>query len=232
VIKVLGPVELSGDHGGRLSPRQRSVVAALALGGGAAVDTDALLRRVWGAAPPPSARKALQVHVLAVRNVLGAAHVATTPHGYRLVAGSDEVDAWHFERVVRAALRDPAPGRELADALALWRGTPFDDVQGDAAGPARARLEELARTAVDRWAELLVDRGAADEAAELLEAALLDDPRCERRWSLLVVALQRAGRPEAGQRAYERAVTALTQVGLDPGPLLRKVKPDVLDQVA
>jgi DNA-binding SARP family transcriptional activator len=56
VIKVLGPVELSGDHGGRLSPRQRSVVAALVLGEGGEVDTDTLIQRVWGEDAPPTAR--------------------------------------------------------------------------------------------------------------------------------------------------------------------------------
>jgi DNA-binding SARP family transcriptional activator len=231
LINVLGPFQLCGNLGGRLSPRQRSVVAALVLGEGGEVDTDTLIQRVWGEDAPPTARKALQVHIVAVRNVLGAERVATTGRGYRLVAERHEVDAWLFEHIVRNALRAPGiADRALGDAIALWRGTPYEDLDDDGILGTRVRLEELARVAVDRWAELLLDRGAVAEAVRVLELAAVDDPLRERRWALLMIALYRAGRRVESLRAYQRARGALTQAaGLDPGRLLQVVERLVLD---
>jgi DNA-binding SARP family transcriptional activator len=230
LINVLGPFELCGNPGGRLSPRQRSVVAALVLGEGSEVDTDTLIQRVWGDDAPPTARKALQVHIVAVRNVIGAERVVTTSRGYQLVAERHEVDAWTFEQVVRDALRSPAIGDELGDAMGLWRGTPYEDLDGEAVLGTRVRLEELARVAVDRWAEVLLDRGSVAEAVRVLELAALDDPLRERRWALLMIALYRAGRRVESLRAYQRARGALSQAaGLDPGRLLQVVERLVLD---
>lgn len=231
LINVLGPFELCGNPGGRLSPRQRSVVAALVLGEGSEVDTGTLIQRVWGDEAPPTARKALQVHIVAVRNVLGTERVVTTCRGYQLVAERHEVDAWLFEQVVRDALRSPTTsGDELGDALALWRGMPYGDLDGEAVLGTRVRLEELARVAVDRWAEVLLDRGSVAEAVRVLELAALDDPLRERRWALLMIALYRAGRRVESLRAYQRARGALSQAaGLDPGRLLQVVERLVLD---
>ena len=230
LINVLGPFELGGNPGGRLSPRQRSVVAALVLGEGSEVDTGTLIARVWGEDAPPTARKALQVHIVAVRNVLGAERVVTTDRGYRLHADRHDVDAWRFEQIVRDALRDPASGHALGEALSLWRGTPYEDLDDDIVLGVRVRLDELARVAVDRWAEILLDRGAVAEAVRTLEPATLDDPLRERRWALLMVGLYRAGRRVESLRTYQRARDALsTSAGLEPGRLLQVVERLVLD---
>ena len=231
LINVLGTFSWNGNPNGRLSPRQRSVVAALVLGEGLEVDADTLVTRVWGDDPPPTARKALQVHIVAVRNVLGADRVATTDRGYRMVAERHEVDAWHFEQLVRAALRSPGThGEGLAEALALWRGTPYEDLEPHTAARARVQLEELRSVAVDQRAELLLDRGAVAEAVRVLEPATFDDPLRERRWALLMVALYRAGRRVESLRTYQRARDALAEAaGLEPGRLLQVVERLVLD---
>jgi len=231
LINLIGPFAWCGNPGGRLSPRQRSVVAALALGEGSEVETEVLIQRVWGLEPPPTARKALQVHIVAVRNVLGADRVVTTNRGYRLAVERHEVDAWHFEQLVRAALRTPGTsGEALADALRLWRGIPYEDLDANAVAGTRVRLEELHSVAVDLRAELLLDRGSVAEAVRVLEPATLDDPLRERRWALLMVALYRAGRRVESLRAYQRARDALTvAAGLEPGRLLRVVERLVLD---
>jgi DNA-binding SARP family transcriptional activator len=231
LINVLGTFEWCGNPGGRLSPRQRIVVSALVLGEGLDVDSTTLIERVWGDAPPPTARKALQVHIVAVRNVLGAERVATTGRGYRLVAEAHEVDAWYFEELVRSALRAPELyGDHLAQALSLWRGTPYPDLDAQTAAGTRVRLEELRAVAIDRRAELLLDKGAVGDAVRLLEPATHDDPLRERRWALLMVALHRAGRRVESLRAYQRARDGLAQAaGLEPGRLLRVVERLVLD---
>ena len=231
LINVLGTFEWCGNPGGRLSPRQRIVVSALVLGEGLEVDSTTLIERVWGDNPPPTARKALQVHIVAVRNVLGAERVATTSRGYRLVAETHEVDAWYFEELVRSALRSPELfGDGLAAALSLWRGTPYPDLDAQTAAGTRVRLEELRAVAIDRRAELLLEQGAVGDAVRVLEPATHDDPLRERRWALLMVALHRAGRRVESLRAYQRARDGLAQAaGLEPGRLLRVVERLVLD---
>lgn len=231
LVKVLGPFELGPGVGGHLSPRQRSVVAALVVGEGHEVATGTLIDRVWGDEPPPTARKALQVHVVAVRSVLGADRVATTTHGYRLAAARSEVDAWRFEDLVRTALREPASARAaLTEALGLWRGTPLGDLSGGAAVGARVRLEDLHALATDTLADHHLADGAVPAAVRLLESAVLDDPVRERRWAQLMVGLYRGGRRADALRAYQRAREALAvTAGLSPGRLLQTVERLVLD---
>lgn len=231
LVKVLGPFELGPGIGGHLSPRQRSVVAALVVGEGNEVAADTMVDRVWGDDPPPTARKALQVHVVAVRSVLGADRVATTALGYRLVAARHEIDAWRFEDLVRTGLREPATARAaLADALGLWRGTPLTDLGGGTAVSTRIRLEDLHALATDTLADHHLADGEVPAAVRLLESAVLDDPVRERRWAQLMVALYRGGRRADALRAYQRAREALAvTAGLSPGRLLQAVERLVLD---
>jgi DNA-binding SARP family transcriptional activator len=231
-ICVLGPFALGGEAGGGgLSPRQRSVVSALVLGEGFEVGVPTIVDRVWGGDPPATVRKALQVHVVALRAVLGPDRVATTPGGYRLVATTDEIDAWRFEALVQGALRShEVAARDLGSALDLWRGAPYPDLDGPEATAARVRLAELRALAIDRWAEVLLDRGAVHEAIRVVEPAVLDEPLRERRWALLMVALYRSGRRVESLRAFQRARDALAEAaGLEPGGLLCSLERLVLD---
>ena len=76
------------------------------------------------------------------------------------MAERHEVDAWTSSRSSGTPCGRPGPiGDGLGDALALWRGVPYEDLDGEAVLGTRVRLEELARVAVDRWAELLLDAG-------------------------------------------------------------------------
>ncbi|WP_440902035.1 winged helix-turn-helix domain-containing protein, partial [Actinosynnema sp.] len=54
-----------------VQPRQRAVLAALAVEAGRPVAVDTLLRRVWGETPPARARDALYVHITRLRRTLG-----------------------------------------------------------------------------------------------------------------------------------------------------------------
>src|SRR5690349_18648714 len=132
-VRVLGPLEVRVD--GRAmairGARPRAVLAVLALQAGRPVSAERLAVALWGEDAPQGAVKTVQVHVSRLRKALGdsgGALLATTPAGYRLVLGPDELDAERFERTVAA-------GRELltagdADraasmlraALVLWRG--------------------------------------------------------------------------------------------------------------
>src|ERR1700686_3841388 len=103
-IRLLGPIEIDMDDGRLVvlsAAKERSLVAALALAGGATVSTDALISALWGEDPPNAARKTLQTYVWSLRRALGAQRVITEPVGYRLWVDRDEVDVHRFRALVR-----------------------------------------------------------------------------------------------------------------------------------
>ena len=129
------------------------------------------------------------------------------------------------ERAV-AALEDGRPNEAegaLDEALRLWRGTPYPDLDGCSQAQAEtARLEELHRGAVENRLDALVASGAHASSIADLESAVAEEPLRERRWELLMVALYRSGRQADALRAFQRARSLLIdELGIEPGPALR-----------
>ncbi|WP_406285735.1 AfsR/SARP family transcriptional regulator [Streptomyces sp. NBC_00209] len=155
---ILGATEARDENGGALplgGSRLRALLAALALRPGRPVPVADLVDDVWADDPPADAPAALQALVGRLRRVLGREALASTPGGYRLTAGPDDVDLYVFERLARqggAELEAGAPdraARTLRTALALWRGPALADLpdgdQGHALRPEAHRLAALER---------------------------------------------------------------------------------------
>ena len=104
-VAILGPIAVDGD-GLSLAPRDRVVLAALAIRPGEVVSAERLAEALWNDWPPPSWSKVVHGCVMRIRKVLGTKAVETTPHGYRLAIPVDEVDAQRFEHLMKR-------GREL-----------------------------------------------------------------------------------------------------------------------
>src|SRR6516164_7867692 len=82
----------------------------------------------------------------------------------------------------------------------------------------------------DRIDASLALGGHAQAAAEL-EAMVQARPLRERRWAQLIVAAYRCGRQADALRAYQRCRTVLSgELGLEPGPELRRMEAAVLAQ--
>ena len=120
---MLGPVELVGNGGvvALSGQKHRSLLAALALAGGRACTTDALVDALWGETPPPSAAKLLQVYVSQLRKALpeGLA-VVTRSAGYALDLVGATLDSERFEQLLGEAgdaleADNPALAASLAD---------------------------------------------------------------------------------------------------------------------
>lgn len=155
---ILGATEARDENGGLLplgGSRLRALLAALALRPGRPVTVAELVDDVWADDPPADAPAALQALVGRLRRVLGKEALASTPGGYRLTAGPDDVDLYVFERLAGrggAELEAGAPdtaARTLRTALALWRGPALADLpdgdHGHALRPEAQRLAALER---------------------------------------------------------------------------------------
>ena len=169
-IGVLGPVVSDGDVA--FGRRDRAVLTALAIRVGQPVSEDQLTEAVWGEQPPRSAHKSLQGCVFRIRQALGNDVIRTSPQGYVLTLPADDVDARRFERLVgrgRELLALGEPERAaylLGEALALWRGTPFQDLElSDLAGIEGERLEELRQEAEELRVEASLRTGGTSRCS-------------------------------------------------------------------
>jgi DNA-binding SARP family transcriptional activator len=146
LIRLLGPtlaetesvrtVELGG-------PKQRAVLAQLALDPNRAVPVDRIAEGVWGEAVPPRYRQNLQgVHLdpaasARPRRTAAASRIIGHGEAYELVAADDEVDATRFAKGLEAGRAALADGRPAA-AVASARGAARSPWSGPAASGRRA----------------------------------------------------------------------------------------------
>ena len=235
-IGVLGPVVC--DDGVAFGRRDRAVLTALAIRVGQPVSEDRLAEAVWGDDPPRSAHKSLQGCVFRIRQALGSDVIRTSPQGYVLAVPADDVDSRRFERLVgrgRELLALGEPERAaylLGDALGLWRGTPFQDLElSDLAGIEAERLEELRREAEELRVEASLRTGRHLEVLATAEAMVNEAPLREQRWQLLALAQYQAGRQTEALRTVNRVKRVLAeQLGIDPGPELAALEEAILRQ--
>ncbi|UYQ66303.1 BTAD domain-containing putative transcriptional regulator [Streptomyces peucetius] len=243
---VLGPVVAWDAAGGVLGlkgPRHRAVLARLITARRRVVPVAHLVEDLWDE-PGPGAVGAVQTFVAALRRVLEPDRPARAPArllvtegpGYALRAAPDAVDAWRFEAAVGAAAKlSPAQALEqLQAALDMWRGPAYAEfVQENWARGERSRLAELRLQAVEQQAQARLALGLAAEAVPDLDAHLAEHPWREEAWRLLALALYRTGRQADALAVLRRARTILAdELGLDPGPELRRLETDVLTQDA
>ncbi len=239
-VHVLGPVTvLVGgrpvDVGG---PKPTLLLALLVACAGAVVSWEALIDGLWGEDPPPTARKAVQVHVSNLRRVLGDEFpLHTSSGGYLLDADRVAIDAIEFERTVdtasRAMERDPAAvATELRDALASWSGPAYAGCGDcDALAPTITRLTELRLHAQSLLFEARLRLGQHVEIVGDLDALTTDHPYREDLRRLQMLALYRAGRQTEALRVYSRTRTLLVdELGIEPSVELRELHGKILDQ--
>ncbi len=217
-VRVLGPVEVSTDHGvAQLRPREAAVVAALALSEQPRLAAD-LVHLIWED-PPPTAVEAVRNHVSQLRRA--AKPLVATGVGYRFEADV-HVDARRLEVVAAAAAGGDLGGSAVAQigvlgaARGLWRGDPFPEL---VAHPhvivAREHLADLCAVIDEERAAAMLDAHQNIRARVLLERLVRDAPRRSRRWSLLALASYRCGLRGAALAASARANDFRTDADAD-----------------
>jgi class 3 adenylate cyclase/DNA-binding winged helix-turn-helix (wHTH) protein/tetratricopeptide (TPR) repeat protein len=239
-FRVLGPFEVVGT-GGTLalgSAQQRAVLVLLLVRAPQPVSRDRVIDALWGEWPPASAGHAVQVYVSGIRKVLRAggdrAIVRTSGAGYALEVDPEWIDARRFERLVgegqRVMGQDPSRARErFEEALGLWRGPPMAEFsEFEFARLEADRLEERHAAAVEGLVEARLECGEHREVIGQLTGLVAANPLRERpRW-LMMLALYRAGRHAEALAAYRDACAALDEIGLQPGPELRRLEQAIL----
>jgi DNA-binding SARP family transcriptional activator len=232
-----GPVNLGG-------PKQRGLLAALALHRGRAVAADTLADMIWNGTPPPGVSGTMQGYVAGLRRALepgrttrgGGTLLVTEQPGYALRLPEADLDVTAFELAVSAAHSQVAP---LADALC--RGRPLPPGSPDAGG--LDALHQSLDEALARWRGVpFADLG--DVPAAEAERARLEELRVlasENRAALgLLLGLHATVAAELDaltrqhplrERAWALRALALAGSGrqADALAVLRQVR-DVLDE--
>jgi DNA-binding SARP family transcriptional activator len=92
--------------------RPRAVLAVLLLNANRAVSAEQLAQALWGDEVPAGAVNTVQVHVSRLRKALGDSEaLVTTPAGYLLRVGPDQLDAERFARRLAAGRAELAGDR-------------------------------------------------------------------------------------------------------------------------
>ncbi|MDO0930200.1 AfsR/SARP family transcriptional regulator [Streptomyces sp. DG2A-72] len=257
-IKVLGALAVT-ENGVSITPtapKPRQVLALLALHADRVVPVSALIEELWGLTPPRSARTTLQTYVLQLRELIavaleqdghggadgpGAPRTAkdvlvTMPGGYLLASGGGPSDVRLFERLAGMGYRAmdagdfPGAARQLREALTLWSGTAFADVQvGEQLETEIKRLEESRLCALDQRIEADLRLGRHRELLAELTVLVNRYRTHESLHGQFMLALYRSGRRGEALEAYQRLrATLVRDLGLEPSAGLQRLQRSVL----
>src|SRR5262252_6012604 len=218
---ILGPVEVRVN--GRLVPvrgfRQRALLAMLLVNANEVVASDRLLDELWSAEAGTDTA-VLRVRISQLRKVLRAAGgdevLHTRPPGYVLEFDREWLDVGRHERLVAEAGlvlgHDPArAAARLAEALALWRGSPLADFSYEPfAQTTIGRLEELRLNTLEKWIDA-------------------EHPLREGLRGQMMLALYRVGRQAEALDVYQQTRHLLVgELGVEPTLALQELHRAVL----
>jgi predicted ATPase/DNA-binding SARP family transcriptional activator len=242
-IRVLGPLEIVGDDGPvpLSAAKHRQLLAALVMRVGETSSTDALIEALWGASPPATAAKLLQVYISRLRKALPRpARIETLGAGYLLELQDGSLDASRFERSLadgRRALQDGNPllaASLLRRALGLWRGRAYGEIAYEEFARAEAeRLEELRLVALEERNEAELALGRHAEVLPELRSLASEHGTRDRMQAQAMLALYRSGRQSEALELYATTRRRLRdELGLEPGVELRQLQRRILEQDA
>jgi len=240
-FRILGPLEVveDGEPVALGTLKERLVLGVLLLHANEFVSRERLIDDLWGEAPPPTARKAVNVYVSKLRKALSLAGpdpIATASGGYRLQVEPDAVDANRVQLLVASAREHVAQGEmetaaeRFQEALSLWRGPTLAGLQLEARGRDEvAQLDELRLAALmDRIdCDLALDRH--EQALGELGVLVREHPLRERLRAQQMLALYRADRQAEALEAYAEARhTLVDDLGIEPSEALQRLQQAIL----
>lgn len=234
-FEVLGPLRVFLD-GDDVTPRgrlQRLLLSTLLAHANAPVSVDALCETLWGQDVDDRSAARLQLLVHRLRGSLDEQdRVLHGPLGYSIRIDSGELDADRFDLLVEHLTdgQDPQDLVRIArEALVMWRGLPFQDVDDPSLQSQGNRWVERRLVLLSRLFEADLEAGRhAESVAEIDDAARLH-PLNERMQALLMTALYRSGRQSEALEVYRRTRSLLVdELGVEPGADLQELHERVL----
>ena len=242
MLQLLGPTELTGTADlPAWSPRQRLVLAALAVDAGRPVPVAHLVDRVWGTEPPPEAHRTLQAYIARCRRILAQAPAGAGSHarverrggGYQLQVDPEWIDLHRFRRLVVLAREPACPPQQrielLREATGLWRGQPLAGLSGPWVERTRHSWRQEQITAVVAWAEAELAAGDPQLVLGPVTDLTAENPWCEPLFATIVRIMGRLGRTGEALRTFQEIRHRLAdELGVDPGSELRAAHQAVL----
>jgi DNA-binding SARP family transcriptional activator/DNA-binding beta-propeller fold protein YncE len=239
-FRILGPLEVIEDGNpvalGTL--KERLVLAVLLLHANEFVSRERLIDDLWGEAPPPTARKAVNVYVSQLRKALGQGGdlIGTASGGYRLQVEPDDVDASRVQRLLASAREHVARGElesaaeRFGEALSLWRGPTLAGLQLESRGHDEvAQLDELRLVALMDRIDCDLGLGRHEHALGELNVLVREHPLRERLRAQQMLALYRADRQADALEAYAEARhTLVDDLGIEPSEALQRLQQAIL----
>jgi predicted ATPase len=241
-IGLLGGLEVHEDDGTQIpiaGAKLRALLAILALHVGRVVPADQLVDALWGDDPPESVRNGLQALASKLRRTLGSADlVVMRGDGYVLELAPDAVDVGQFEQRSAAGRAMAAAGELeravdlLSEADAVWRGDALADfAYEDFAAGAITRLSESRLAVIEERLDIELQLGRHQRVIVQLEELVAAHPLREGFRGQLMLALYRAGRQADALRVFQEGRQLLgDELGLEPGPELRRLESAILTQ--
>jgi DNA-binding SARP family transcriptional activator len=243
---LLGPLQLSVDGTAVPigTPKQRAVLAFLAVNRNRPMAADSLINAVWGEDPPSEARASLHAYVSNLRRLLGTVGIdgrstlEKVAPGYRLNIAEFHVDLGRFINQRNEGIKAATAGRfseastHYSAALAEWRGEVLEDLRGfDFVSVfATAMAEDRINTYI-ALAESEIACGRAQTIIGDLERLVADHPFREPAWEQLMIAYYVSARQSDALDAYQRLKAVLAdELGIDPSPPLRDLHARILRQ--
>lgn len=237
-IDLLGSLEVRVDA--RLvvlpAPKQRALLALLALELDQPVTAERLIELLWDGEPPSTARKNLQVLVGRIRTAIApATALQTTEHGYRLARDGVAVDVDRVlaeQRVARRLLADGCrheAADQLAAALERWRAAPLGDLAAEPwARPWIGELDRLHVALSVHRIELLLELDHRSTADSESRDAVYRHPTEARLHELRALALYRCNRQVEALEACHAGFAAVTASPADAVDELRALERRIL----
>ena len=240
-FRILGPLEVveNGNPIALGTLKERLVLGVLLLHANEFVSRERLIDDLWGEAPPPTARKAVNVYLSKLRKTLGRDGndpIATASGGYRLRVEPEMLDAARMQLLVAEA-RDLVSKGELqraadsfGDALSLWRGPTLAGLQLEARGRDEvAQLDELRLAVLMDRIDCELALGRQEQVLGELNVLVREHPLRERLRAQQMLALYRAERQAEALEAYgEARRTLVDDLGIEPSEALQRLQQAIL----
>jgi DNA-binding SARP family transcriptional activator len=241
-FNLLGSFEVRG-RGGELvrlpAGRARTVLALLSLRAGREAASHWLIDAAWNGAPPATAATRLHGLISDLRRALpteAGAVILTSGAGYLLDVPAEQIDLFTARRMISLARAHREQGavtaaaRTLAEAVGLWRGTPFDGIDCAELQAEAALIEQAQADGLEELAELELELGRPAVVAARLAPWAARYPLREGLVGCLIRALAGSGRQAEAIAAYHQLRGRLAdQLGVDPVPRLQELYRSILD---